>query len=333
MVAIARRGAADSLAAGITTTADYSFSGARPRRRQTSSACARSSTSRSSAPTRRRPRSAFDELRASASPETRARADRRSRRTRPYTCSVDVYRWCLSLGIPVGTHLAESAAENEWLEHGTGPMAANARRARRADRQAQRRRRSPTCSAPSFSARTASTSTHDEIALLARHDVPVAHCPRSNALLGCGIAPLAELRAAALRVGLGTDSPASTPSFDLWEELRTAVYMSRAREQRPDALDAHDALRLATLDAARALGLDDEVGSLTPGKQADLTVLSVAGSPYDPVEDPSVAAVFGGSPAGVLETIVDGQTRYRQGETAWQEVRSTASAARGECCA
>ena len=167
-----------------------------------------------------------------------------------------------------------------------------------------------------------------EIALLARHDVPVVHCPRSNAVLGCGIAPLADLRAAGLRIGLGTDSPASTPSFDPWEELRAAVYASRARERRPDALEAGDALRLATLGAARALGLETELGSLTPGKRADLTVVSLAGSPYDPVEDPSVAAVFGGSPAGVLETIVDGQTRYRQGETEWQEVRSTASAAR-----
>ena len=188
--------------------------------------------------------------------------------------------------------------------------------------------RSRTCSAPNFSARTASTSTMTRSRELARLDVPVAHCPRSNALLGCGTAPLAALRAAGVRVGLGTDSPASTPSFDVWEELRTAVYMSRAREQRPDILDADAALRLATIDAARAIGLDQELGSLTPGKKADLTVLSVAGSPYDPVEDPAVAAVFGGSPAGILETIVDGTTRYRQGETAWQEVRSTASAAR-----
>ena len=159
--------------------------------------------------------------------------------------------------------------------------------------------------------------------------MPVAHCPRSNALLGCGIAPLAELRAAGLRVGLGTDSPASTPSFDPWEELRAAVYAepgAASGDRMPSTPE--DALRLATLDAARALGLETELGSLTPGKRADLTVVSLAGSPYDPVEDPSVAAVFGGSPAGVLETIVDGQTRYRQGETAWQEVRSTASAAR-----
>src|SRR5207248_10835992 len=118
----------------------------------------------------------------------------------------------------------------------------------------------------------------------------------------------------------------STPSLDPWEELRAAVYLARAREQRPDALGAEDALRMATIDAARALALDGEIGSLTPGKRADLTVLSLAGSPYDPVEDPAVGVVFGGSPAGVLETIVDGETRHRPGERAWEEVRSSHSA-------
>jgi 5-methylthioadenosine/S-adenosylhomocysteine deaminase len=173
----------------------------------------------------------------------------------------------------------------------------------------------------------------DELALLARHDVPVAHCPRSNALLGCGIAPLAAFRAAGLRVGLGTDSPASTPSFDMFEELRTAIFMAMAREQRPDALSATDALALATLDSARALGIDADAGSLTPGKRADITAVSLAGSPYHPVEDPAAAVVFGGSPERVLETIVDGQTRYRQGETEWPEVRSIASAARSRLLA
>ena len=121
---------------------------------------------------------------------------------------------------------------------------------------------------------------------------------------------------------------ASTPSCDLCAELRTAVYMARARERRADALSAEEAWRLATIDGARALGLDAEIGTLTPGKRADITALSLAGSPYDPVEHPAAAVVFGGSPGRVLETIVDGITRYRQGENAWQEVRSTASAAR-----
>ena len=63
----------------------------------------------------------------------------------------------------------------------------------------------------------------EEIALLAEHDVAVAHCPRSNAILGCGVAPLRELREAGIRVCIATDSPASTPSFDMFEEMRTAI--------------------------------------------------------------------------------------------------------------
>jgi 5-methylthioadenosine/S-adenosylhomocysteine deaminase len=170
---------------------------------------------------------------------------------------------------------------------------------------------------------------HEDVALLAERGVPVAHCPRSNALLGCGVAPLTALREAGVRVGLGTDSPASTPSLDLFEELRAAVYAARARERRADALGGAEALALATIESARALRLDAQVGTLSPGKRADLTVVSLAGSPYHPVEDPAAAVVFGGSPDRVLETIVDGQTRYRKASQAqWQEVRNIASAAR-----
>ena len=76
----------------------------------------------------------------------------------------------------------------------------------------------------------------EELELLASHDVSVAHCPRSNAQLGCGIAPLRDFLDRGITVGLGTDSPASTPSFDMFEELRTANFAARSRERRPDAL-------------------------------------------------------------------------------------------------
>jgi 5-methylthioadenosine/S-adenosylhomocysteine deaminase len=158
--------------------------------------------------------------------------------------------------------------------------------------------------------------------------VPVAHCPRSNALLGCGIAPLALMRDAGVAVGLGTDSPASTPSFDMFEELRTAIVAARARERRPDALSAAAALELATLGGARVLGLDGEVGSLVPGKWADLTVISLEGSPLEPVEDPVVATVLGGSPERVAATLVAGEDRYRRGTSAWPDSRRAARRAR-----
>ena len=129
--------------------------------------------------------------------------------------------------------------------------------------------------------------------------MPVIHCPRSNALLGCGIAPLPELLEAGIRVGLGTDSPSSAMVFDMWEEMRVAVMIPRARTGRADALAAQTALELATRAARpRRSGSASQIGSLTPGKAADVTVLDLAGSPFLPWDDPVTAAVFGGAPIG-----------------------------------
>jgi 5-methylthioadenosine/S-adenosylhomocysteine deaminase len=329
MIAIARAGVGASLGAGITTTADYSFSGA--------AAIAAAELglraivylevfgSDPAAAERH-----FDELRRRLpeSPLVRIGISPHA----PYTCSLDLYKWCLRLGVPVGTHLAESANENEWLEHGAGPLQAIGEWLVPPSGLRAPATLDAVLGPDLLCAHCVELEPH-EIALLAERDVPVGHCPRSNALLGCGIAPVAELRAAGIRVGLGTDSPASTPSFDMFEEARTAIVVARARERSPGALLADDVLRLATIDAARALRLDGEVGTLTPGKRADLAVVSLAGSPYHPVEDPAAAVVFGGSPERVLETIVDGQTRYRRGDTEWQEVRSIASAARRQMLA
>jgi 5-methylthioadenosine/S-adenosylhomocysteine deaminase len=159
------------------------------------------------------------------------------------------------------------------------------------------------------------------------------HCPRSNALLGCGIAPIAELRDAGVRVGLGTDSPASTPSFDAFDELRAAIGLARAGAGDAGALTAAEALRLATLGSAEAIGLAGDIGSLTPGKRADLCVVELAGSPFDPIEDPAVAVVLGGAPARVCRTIVDGMTRYVRGGSGWPELRRSAAAARARMLA
>jgi cytosine/adenosine deaminase-related metal-dependent hydrolase len=114
----------------------------------------------------------------------------------------------------------------------------------------------------------------------------------------------------------------------VFEELRAATLAARARARRPDALSAAAALELATLGGARALGLEEEVGSLVPGKRADLAVLSLEGSPFVPVEDPVAAVVFGGSPARILATVVDGTPRYERGTDWPEELRSSARRAR-----
>jgi cytosine/adenosine deaminase-related metal-dependent hydrolase len=328
MLAVARRGAVDSLRSGITTTADYSFSG-------DAAIAAQEFGLRATV---------YLEVFASEPEVAEAQFARTRERLReskllrlgisphaPYTCSVDVYRWCLSLGIPVGTHLSESANENEWLEHGAGPFQGSPVVVPPTGKRAVPTLE-PVLGPDLLCAHCVDLEPH-ELTLLAERDVPVAHCPRSNALLGCGVAPLADMRAAGIRVGLGTDSPASTPSFDIFEEMRAAIYAARARERRAEALSADEALRLATADAARALRMDSEVGTLTPGKRADLAVVSLAGSPYHPVEDPAAAVVFGGSPERVLETVVDGETRYRTEDNEWREVHNIASAARGRMLA
>jgi len=324
-LALARVGVADSLRSGITTSADYSFSGASApaatelglRATVYLEVFAQEPAAAAEQYEQKRDRVAESELvRIGVSPHA------------PYTCSLAVYEWCLALGVPVGTHLAESASENDWLERGEGPWEGIGPLLVPPTGLRAVATLEPVLGPDLLCAHCVEV-TPAEIELLAERGVPVAHCPRSNALLGCGIAPLAGLRAAGVAVGLGTDSPASTPSFDIFEEMRTAIYAARARERRPEALLASDVLRLATVEAARALRIDGQVGTLTPGKRADLTVVSLAGSPYHPVEDPAAAVVFGGSPERVLATIVDGQTRYRgEDEDTWREVRSTASAVR-----
>jgi 5-methylthioadenosine/S-adenosylhomocysteine deaminase len=249
----------------------------------------------------------------------------------PYSISPEVYAACAELGLPMTTHLSESEAERAWLRDGTGLMESLADRGwlvTPPGTTGGRLLAEYGLLGPHLLAAHCVKIDDEEIGLLAEHDVAVAHCPRSNAFLGCGIAPLAAMRAAGIRVGLGTDSPASTPSFDMFEEMRMAVYAARARAERPDALAASDVLELATLGAARALGLDGEVGSLAVGKRADVTVVSLAGSPFLPWEDPAAAVVFGGSPDRVELTLVDGEERYRKGGDRWPELRRSAESAR-----
>jgi 5-methylthioadenosine/S-adenosylhomocysteine deaminase len=325
-VAIARLGAAECLRSGVTTIADASFSGAALAAAAELGLAgyvglevfgADVEEALASLEERREELAALETpvLRLAVSPHA------------PYSVSADLYRAVLD-GAGFGiTHVAESEDELRYLATGDGPIAAvseveppGTTPVRHLAREGLLR--------PNVIAAHCVKVDEEEIALLAEHDVPVAHCPRSNAILGCGVAPLGELLEAGLRVGLGTDSPASTPSFDLFEELRAAVFAARARAGRPDALSPEIALELATLRSARALGLDDEVGSLAPGKRADLTVVSLAGSPYLPWEDPAAAVVFGGSPERVELTLVAGEERYRKGVTEWHELRHAAAKAR-----
>jgi cytosine/adenosine deaminase-related metal-dependent hydrolase len=320
----ARLGAAACLRSGVTTVADASYSGA--------AAFAAAEVGLRAIVARElfgTDVARLDEIAADPWPDAADVVPAFSPHA-PYSVSADLYRAVYAQNPPgrrVITHLAESDDELAYLLRGEGPIARVSEVPPPGETPVRYMAAEGLLKAVLVAAHCVKVDA-EEIALLAAHDVAVAHCPRSNALLGCGIAPLAELRAAGVRLGLGTDSPASTPSFDMFAEMRAAVLTARARAERPDALSAEDALELATLGAAGALGLEDEIGSLAPGKRADLTVVSLSGSAYLPWEAPAAALVFGGSPERVALTLVDGEERYRKGGTAWHELRHAAAEAR-----
>lgn len=134
-----------------------------------------------------------------------------------------------------------------------------------------------------------------EIKQLGQTATGVAHCPSSNARLGAGIARVADLRAAGSPVGLGVDGAASNEAGSLVEELRHALLFARARGG-PRALDVRAALEMATLDGARILGRDDEIGSVEVGKLADLALWRIDTLAHAGIADPVAALVLGTPP-------------------------------------
>ena len=134
-----------------------------------------------------------------------------------------------------------------------------------------------------------------EIKRLGRTTTGIAHCPSSNARLGAGIARVADLRAAGCPVGLGVDGAASNEAGSLLEELRHALLFARARGG-PQALGVRDVLEMATLDGARILGRENEIGSLEVGKLADLAVWRLDTLPHAGIPDPVAALVLGSPP-------------------------------------
>jgi len=325
---IARLGAAQCLASGVTTVGDCSYSGA------TAVACDElglrgtvylevfgadpAPALEHFAEIKDRVQGSFSELvRPGISPHA------------PYSVSLDLYRACAELGLPVATHISESPAEVKYLMTGEGPWGAYTELlVDPPGTTGTRLLAEHGLLGPDVVAAHCVMLDSEEIELIASTGTGVAHCPRSNAALGTGVAPLEELRERGARVGVGTDSPASAPSFDFFEELRTVILSARARAGRPDVLSPSQALELATLGSAWALGLERQIGSLVPGKRADVAVVSMAGSPYLPWEDPAAAVVFGGSPDRVVATYVDGEPRYEKGGMDWHELTVAAHSAR-----
>ncbi|HWL38878.1 MAG TPA: amidohydrolase family protein [Gemmatimonadaceae bacterium] len=218
----------------------------------------------------------------------------------PYTVSDELYaaaaRFAHSRGLPLAMHVAESDAEQSIVVGGDGDFAASLRK-RGID--VSPRARSPIallerCGALERGALLIHCvrADDDDIEIMARRSCSVAHCPASNAKFGHGIAPILSFIGAGIPVGIGSDSVASNNRMDILDEARLAVLIHRAATRRHDAFGADEALELATLGGARALGLESRIGSLEVGKDADLAAFRTDTARTTPLGDPYAAAVF-----------------------------------------
>lgn len=203
------------------------------------------------------------------------------------------------LDIPVHMHVHETRHEVEQsvADHGLRPLA-------RLERLG--------LLSPRLLAVHMTQLTPEEIRLVARAGVHVIHCPESNLKLASGICPVPALLQAGVNVALGTDGAASNNDLDMLGELRTAALLAKGASGDPTALPAAEALQLATLNGARALGLDERVGSLVPGKAADITAIDLSGVATQPVYDPISQIVYAASRDHVTDVWIAGQRVLRE---------------------
>jgi 5-methylthioadenosine/S-adenosylhomocysteine deaminase len=258
----------------------------------------------------------------------------------PYTTGPPLWAALAALpglaGRPWSTHLAESPDEVPAVAAGDGPLA------EAMGSMGRRPARWPGPPGATGVARLAAAgalrrglvAAHcvvlgpDDPATLAAAGVGVAHCPVSNARLGCGAAPLRALREAGVAVGLGTDSPASALAYDVRAEARAAQLVHGAAGDPPSA---EALMRMATLGGARVLGMEGEIGALAPGARADMVALRpsapfAGGDPYEALLHPH---------ARVVHVWVDGEALLRDGVPARVDpvaVAADAAEARAALC-
>ena len=323
----ARLGALECIASGITTIADTSYSGA------TMAAAAEAGLrgrlylevfgiddaklQDTLADMRRR----VEAVKAQASPLVDVGISPHA----PYTVSAHLYRaigeYAAEHELKVASHVAESTEELTYIRSGSGKFAHDFREKMGWERMLVQ----PYGVSPikylqqwgvlnrDFLAVHCTQATRDDIRILKAKDAAVAHCPKSNAKLACGVAPLAELLRHGVRVGFGTDSPASSNTMDMFDEMRTALFLHRATERDVTVLNAERCIGIATIGAAAALGMEQSIGSLEPGKRADFIAVDLSGSHFAPIDNPYSAVVYGANQDDVVLTCIDGRVVYKEG--------------------
>ncbi len=231
----------------------------------------------------------------------------------PYTVNDATFAriagYAAELGLPVHVHLHETAHEIADTANAFG---------RAGERPLARLHRLGLVN-PQLIAVHAVHLNAEDIALLAKYGASVAHCPTSNLKLASGIAPVAALLDAGVNIGIGTDGAASNNRLDMFAEMRLAALLAKGTSGRADVLPAHAALRAATLGGARAMGLDERIGSITAGKCADLTAVDLGQIESQPVFDPVSHLVYVSARNDVSDVWVNGRHVVKKQQLSWIE--------------
>jgi 5-methylthioadenosine/S-adenosylhomocysteine deaminase len=228
----------------------------------------------------------------------------------PYTCTDDIYReavkLCLEYGVPLNTHLSETAREvQDSLKQVEVTPIRYAKRVGAFD-------------GPCIAAHCVH-ATEDDIRILREHGVGAVPCPSSNLKLASGFAPIRRLIEAGVRTGLGTDGPASNDDQDMFTEIHLAALLPKGVSGDPTAVPAREALALATSRGAQAIHLDHLIGSLVPGKRADITIVELGklhSAPFYSYTPDAIYSklVYGARSSDVRDVICDGAWLMRDHE-------------------
>lgn len=221
-----------------------------------------------------------------------------------YTVSGTHWREAIALaerrGAPLLTHLAEATSETAFAQSRFGQRPVGYLEG-----------------IGLFAARSPVTVAHavhldgPEIDLLAARGIGVVHCPESNMKLSSGTAPIPAMLGKKVRLGIGTDGAASNNNLDLWQEIDTAAKLHKLISGQPTIVTAHDVLEMATIGGARALHLEARVGSLEPGKLADLILVGIEGPHQTPMYQLVSHLVYANAAADVTDTMVHGRWLMR----------------------
>jgi 5-methylthioadenosine/S-adenosylhomocysteine deaminase len=219
-------------------------------------------------------------------------------------------------GVMVHTHASENTTECEMVERETG-----LRNVAYLDRLG--------LTGPHVALAHCVHLSDEEIDTLEKTRTNVVHCPSSNLKLGSGIAPVAKLLDRHISVSLGADGAACNNRLDMFTEMRTAALLQKALHG-PEVLPAIRVLRMATIDGARALGLDSEIGSLGAGKRADVAIVRMTGLHATPVAELISALVYSAQPSDVDTVIIDGELVLRDGKLVTIDESETVKTANSE---